>query len=213
LTILSLTTQARDGDLRPAAALARYLRRKKWPQAIATGKQVHGTKVQVVGRLSKAIEHPDTDGFLTDVPGQPLGIYTADCLPIFLADTRKSVVGLLHAGWRGVHGKILQTAVRRLRRQWKSRPSDLRYWVGPCIQPCCFEVQWDVARHFPHSRRRRGDRWTLDLPKEIRRQARQLGLKEQSRKSTEACTMHRRRHFSFRRNATPKRQISIIVFT
>lgn len=196
--------------MRPAPALRRWLMGKKWPQAIATGRQVHGTKIQIVPRLSRAKEYPDVDGFLTDQERQLVGIYTADCLPVLIADHQRGVIGALHAGWRGVRGKILTEALRQMRRRWRTQAGDVEFWFGPCIQACCFEVGWDVARHFPVSRRRRAGRWTVNLPQEVRREARRLGLREAKRRSLTACTMHESRYFSFRRDGGRERQISII---
>ena len=142
-------------------------------------------------------------------PGQPLGIFTADCVAIFLAAPSQGVIGLLHAGWRGVRGGILIKALRQLQRRWGCSPRQVRVWMGPSIGPCCFDVRWDVARHFPATRRRHGDRWTVDLGKEIARQARQAGA--QVLKGTPACTTHQPLYHSFRRNHTDDRQISVIL--
>lgn len=209
----AFTTKRRQGDARAVGALPRLLKTRGWPEAVATAEQVHGTRVLTVPRLRKPEKYAGADGLLTDQASQPLAIFTADCASIFLADKKGRAVGVLHAGWRGVRGGILRQALRLLRRRWRIPPGDLRAWLGPCIGPCCFEVQWEVARYFPATRRRKEDRWQVDLAEEIRRQARRLGLQFLRRKAPASCTMHDRRFYSYRRDRSDQRMASVIMRT
>jgi YfiH family protein len=172
---------------------------------------VHGNRIAVATRLNKSKKFPGVDGLLTDQANLPLAIFTADCASIFIADKKQKVVGVLHAGWRGVQTQILAKAVRLIWRKWRISSRALSVWLGPCIGPCCFEVQWDVARHFPKTRRRSGDRWTVHLARELRLQAKALGVGWLLKNTLEECTMHGSRHFSYRRDKTSKRQASIIM--
>jgi YfiH family protein len=222
-----LTTTRRDGHLRAPARLKKFLKTKKWPAAIATAEQVHKNHVVVASRLSAPKTFRGADGLLTDQPMQPLGIFTADCLSIFVSEETRGIVGVLHAGWRGVRSGILREAVRLMRRRWSVRPRHVQYWLGPCIGACCFEVQWDVARYFPKTRRRSPLGWRVDLAGEIKTQARRMGLRARPDRSPAApgqlaseqyrqpaaCTMHGRSYFSYRRDKTADRQISIVMRT
>jgi polyphenol oxidase len=210
-SIIAFTSTRRHGNARTRSGLNRILRARHLPTSIATGKQVHGTHVRVIPKLNRGKEYPATDGFLTREKGQPLGIFTADCTPIFLSAPSQGVVGLLHAGWRGVRAGILKKAFDVMRRRWGCKPRDVRVWLGPCIGPCCFEVRWDVARYFPTARQVQGDRWIVDLAKDVQRQARRLGLN--MRGGIPGCTRHQTRYHSFRRNSTEERQISVIMRT
>ena len=207
--ILTFTTTRRDGNARTRPRLLAILRLKGLPETIATGKQVHGCRIRIVPPLTRAREYPATDGLLTKEKGQLLGVFTADCAPIFLSAPSQGVVGLLHAGWRGVRAGILKKAYGVMRRRWRCKPRDVRVWLGPCIGPCCFEVRWDVARHFPVTRRRMGSRWSGDLANEVLRQARRLGLTVKGK--TPGCTRHQTRYHSFRRDKTDQRQVSVIM--
>jgi YfiH family protein len=207
--IISFTTTRRHGNARHPATLRKVLTSRNLPLMIATAKQVHGTRIVVIPKLRRAKRYPGVDGFLTAEPGQPLGIFTADCAAIFLSAPSQGVIGLLHAGWRGVHGGILFKALRQLRKRWGCSPRRVHVWMGPSIGPCCFEVRWDVARHFPATRFRQGDRWVVDLGKEIARQARQYGATVLP--GIPACTKHQTRYHSFRRNQTDERQISVLM--
>ncbi len=208
---VSFVTGARDGDARAPGQLARLLRKRKFPVTFAAGKQVHGNAVHLIPRLNRARIIPRIDGLLTDASQQPLVIFTADCVPVFLEAGDARVIGMLHAGWRGVHHRILARAVAKIRQKWHIPPSSIRAWSGPHIGSCCFEVQWDVAKHFPRTRKRFGQRWKVDLEGELRAQARQIGLKWVAKKGFRGCTMHEVQYHSYRRNQTPKRQVSVIM--
>jgi YfiH family protein len=211
LTVLSFTTVGRDGNARAPGALAKLLRSKKFPETFACAEQVHGSLVQIVPKLTAAKKYPKADGLLTDAPAQPLAIFTADCVPVFMSADQGRVVGLLHAGWRGIRLKILKKAVRLLRTKWGIPARQAQIWLGPNIGPCCFEVKWDVARYFPVSRKRAKDRWRIDLGKELRAQARRLGVQFLSVKSSTRCTMHNHQFHSYRRNQTARRLASVIM--
>jgi YfiH family protein len=145
------------------------------------------------------------------LPNQPLAIFTADCVPVFLIAEQAGVVGLLHAGWRGVRGHILARAVRQMRRRWHVSPPAIRAWAGPSIGPCCFEVQWDTARYFPSTRRRSKGAWRVDLVGELHHQAKRLGIRWSRKNPSQGCTMHGSRYYSYRRDKTDKRQVSVIM--
>lgn len=208
-TVFSRTTNRRDGHLREPQRLNRYLRRQQWPTAIATAEQVHRVRIAVVPPLAAPRTFRGADGLLTDAPRQPLGIFTADCVPVFVSAGRGRVVGLLHAGWRGVQGGIVKEAFRLIWRRWRIAPRLTEFWVGPAIGPCCFEVQWDAARHFPASRARQGDRWRVDLADAIQRQVRRFGGRWKGARS--ACTRCDGGYFSYRAGDEASRQISLIM--
>jgi YfiH family protein len=208
--LVAFTTSRRHGNARRPETLRKILAAHRAQGPMATAKQVHGTRVRVIPKLSRPRHYPGVDGFLTAEIGQPLGIFTADCAPIFLSAPSHGVIGLLHAGWKGVRGGILREALRKLRQRWSIRSSAVRLWLGPSIGPCCFEVQWDVARHFPASRKRWKDRWTVDLQKEVRAQAKRAGAVVINARDA-GCTRHQSRYYSFRRDQTNHRQISVIL--
>jgi YfiH family protein len=88
------------------------------------------------------------DGLLTDTPKLLLGVKTADCVPILLADVKRRAVAAVHAGWRGSLARIAEKAVGRMRMEFGSRPRDLVAALGPAIGPCCYEVGAEVTKAF-----------------------------------------------------------------
>jgi YfiH family protein len=101
-------------------------------------KQVHGLHVVAVAGSGSA--QVEADGMITDSVGIALGIQVADCVPLLLADTRRRVVGALHAGWRGTVAGMAAMGVRRMAEEFGSQKEDVIAAVGPSIGPCCYAV-------------------------------------------------------------------------
>jgi hypothetical protein len=115
------------------------------PDELRFGRQVHGPVV----RRAAGTGQPG-DGLWTDSPGEPLLVFTADCLPVALARTNggSPAIAALHVGWRGLLAGIVAAAVSGL------GGGRLAATIGPGIGPCCYEVGADVAEPF---RERFGD--------------------------------------------------------
>jgi hypothetical protein len=115
-----------------------------WP--LITGKQIHSDIVHCVS------DPPDHvlagDGLITRTPGILLAVLTADCLPIIVVDTRLHAVGVFHAGWRGTLKRIAEKGVGEMRRQFGSRPTDLKAAIGPGIRACCYQVGAEIRDKF-----------------------------------------------------------------
>jgi len=88
------------------------------------------------------------DGLYTLDANLLLGILTADCVPVLIADTRTHAVAALHAGWRGTLERIVERGVGLLRERLGCRPQDLIVAIGPSIGPCCFQVGGEVQERY-----------------------------------------------------------------
>lgn len=128
--------------------------------SIASGYQVHGADVALIGPQDRGGVRPSTDVLLTNQPGIPLMQRFADCTPLVLYDPVHRVLGLAHAGWRGTVLGVALEAVRAMVQAFGSRLADIIAGVGPSIGPCCYEIGPQVATQvrdaFPE-----GDRWLL----------------------------------------------------
>jgi purine-nucleoside/S-methyl-5'-thioadenosine phosphorylase / adenosine deaminase len=109
------------------------------PELLCFGRQVHGATVRRAGSTGEP-----GDGLWTDTPGEPLLVFTADCLPIAVAraDGGPPAIAALHVGWRGLLAGIVATAAATLGR------GPLAAAIGPGIGPCCYEVGDEVASPF-----------------------------------------------------------------
>lgn len=115
-----------------------------WP--LIALRQVHSDLIHVVRSLPEGIL--TGDGLITGLPRIVLAILTADCLPVLLVDTRNKAVGAFHAGWRGTAARIVEKGVGLMRREFGTRPEDIRAAIGPGIQQCCYEVGEELKAKF-----------------------------------------------------------------
>ncbi len=88
------------------------------------------------------------DGLYTRDASLLLGILTADCVPVLIADTRTRAVAAFHAGWRGTVQRIVERGIGAMSQRFGCRPQDLIAAIGPSIGPCCFEVGAEVREQF-----------------------------------------------------------------
>ena len=129
-------------------------------------------------------ERPEADAVVTDRPGIMVGVRTADCYPILLADARRRAVAAVHAGWRGTVAGVVPAALEEMAASFGTRPRDVEAVIGAGIGPCCFEVGPKVANQFPgelverrrpkpHVNRRRA---FVDLPAAVESQLVEAGV-------------------------------------
>jgi YfiH family protein len=116
--------------------------------------QVHGAAVHVVRRADTASAAPPivwgdvkADAIVTDDAGCVVAVRVADCCPVLLASADDTVVGAVHAGWRGVVAGVLPEAIGALR-TLAGPDSEIMAAIGPCIGPDRFEVGAEVADEF-----------------------------------------------------------------
>ncbi len=111
-------------------------------------RQIHSDIIRcVTASDAQGLDHgvyPACDALITCDAGVTLVIFTADCTPVLLYDTRSGAVGAVHAGWRGTAADIVGKTVRAMREAFGSRPEDIRAAIGPNIGACCFETDADV---------------------------------------------------------------------
>jgi YfiH family protein len=137
---------------------------------LAWGRQVHGTRVVTVDGATTPEDVVDADGVATTSRDVAALVLTADCLPIALATP--GAVAMVHAGWGGLAGGVLQAGVDALRAL--DPDGALHAAIGPGAGACCYEVGDEVAARFPDEPRR-ADR-TLDLKGIATRRLRAAGV-------------------------------------
>jgi len=168
-------------------------------------RQVHSQAVLAVGGQSpEELDRLQADGLVTDRPGVLLTATVADCLPIYLADPRRGVIGLLHSGFRGTG--IVEQAVTLLEQAYGCAPRDLWVTIGPGIGSCCYRVDGERAALF-RSRfgecavRRQGEHPHLDLRAANLALLARLGVRRVT--VVRDCTACAPQLASFRRDGAP----------
>ena len=121
-----------------------------WRQLVLL-KQVHSNRVVALTEKPDPARAMEADGVVTKHHGLILGILTADCAPILLADHRAGVIGAVHAGWKGAADDVVYSAVLAMV-GLGADPKNIRAAIGPTISAANYEVGPEfaanlVARH------------------------------------------------------------------
>ncbi len=192
---------------------------------VVTAYQVHSARAVIVDQPFASDARPEADALVTAIPGMAIGVLTADCTPVLLADPAAKVVAAAHAGWRGAVGGILASAVEAMEQLGASRQR-IRAAIGPTIHQQNYEVGPEFKRQFldaaPGNARffalpPGGQREHFDLPGYCRLRLEDLAIGEIE--DLELCTYKNESlFFSYRRKshrneADYGRQISAIVVT
>jgi len=108
---------------------------------IITANQVHGNRVMEINAKTAAKacdEH--ADALVTAEKSVMIGVKTADCAGIIIADPVNRAVAAVHAGWRGMANKVAGKTVEFMKKRFKSDPKKLIASISPAIGPCCFII-------------------------------------------------------------------------
>jgi len=110
---------------------------------LTTVHQIHSAEVVEAGDWPDD-DRPPADALVTDRPGTLLGILTADCAPILLADAEAGVIGAAHAGWRGAVAGVAGGTIAAMEKLG-ARRDRIAAAVGPCIAKANYEVDYAFA--------------------------------------------------------------------
>jgi len=152
--------------------------------ALVTVHQVHSAEAMLVVEPWPHDERPNADAMATDRPGLLLGVLTADCAPVLLADLEAGVVGAAHAGWRGALAGVTDSAIEQMERLG-ARRDRIAAAIGPCIAQASYEVDEAFRDRFlAHEEtnarffERIGGRPHFDLPGYVRHRLLAAGVEE-----------------------------------
>jgi YfiH family protein len=153
------------------------------------------------------------DAVITNSPNRFLGILTADCLPIFVVDQKKSVIAAIHAGRQGTALHITTKVLKKMEEEFFCSPEDLLITLGPSIGPCCYEIderaflpEWELFST-PSGR----GKWRVNLAGININEMKKEGIPERQIYRVDLCTRcHHDLFFSYRKEGRTGRQLSFI---
>lgn len=123
-----------------------FLKNKFGLSKIFTASQTHSDIVHVCDHdFTNGIEG---DALITNKKGCAVGVFTADCLPIFLFDAKKQIVSAIHSGWKGVYKEIILNTINKFKEDFDSRIENIMVHIGPHNMKCCYEVGDDLKKLF-----------------------------------------------------------------
>ncbi len=206
----SLNLALHVGDDAAVVARNRAVLRNRLPAEPVWMNQVHGTAVI---DAANAAPNATADAAVTTTPGVVCVVMTADCLPVLLAAADGHVVGIAHAGWRGLANGVIEATVSRMH----TDPGGVLAYLGPAIGPAAYEVGADVRDAFcagdPEAQAgfapKPGGKFWCDLYTLARQRLARAGVTRIH--GGTACTFAERdRFFSFRRDGRTGRTASLI---
>jgi polyphenol oxidase len=180
--------------------------------------QIHGNEGIIVEDHIPAFEI-DGDYLITAKPHVGIGVLTADCLPIAIYDQKNHIAAMIHAGWRGTIGAIVQKAINQLCQEFGAAKEEMRIFFGPSAKTCCYEVGADFLQHlqsfsYAHSVIQKvGNKLYLNVPELNILQIQEIGiLRSKISQDYNFCTICDDRFYSHRRQGQAAgRQMSIIT--
>ena len=191
--------------------------------------QTHTVNVRRVTRADqgkgviKERDYRDVDGLITDVPGITLVTFYADCVPLYLVDTKRRAIGLSHSGWRGTVKRMGQATMEAMKEAFGTRPEDLIVCIGPSICQDCFEVGEEVVGEFKaafdvaywqelYRTNGKQGKYQLDLWKANEIIFREAGVKEECIHTANVCTMCNSNYlFSHRRTGEERGNLAAFL--
>lgn len=160
---------------------------------------------------------PVADAMLTGIRSVILGVKTADCIPVLLYNPGSRVVGVIHAGWRGLASHILTNTIEKLHTFYHAPVKDTYVAIGPCICRNCYEVGMEVSDRMIGTKgaeaaftRTSADKGLLDLTALACRELVSAGIPEANIAKIDRCTKCSPGFYSHRAGSR-ERQISYIT--
>ena len=180
---------------------------------IVKSKQIHEANVLDVDKtycgmgVTRESIITNADGLITDEQRVPLCIFSADCVPVLIADKKNKVVCAVHSGWRGTAKTISVNALDKMINEYKVPKEDIVCAIGPAIGKCCFEVSADVIEALSHiensekySYSKENGKYMLDLKGVNKQILLNYGIKEENIDVSDICTKCEEEYFySYRR--------------
>ena len=206
----SLNCSFGSGDDPEAVALNRARAMEmvdRSPETLVTVYQVHSHRAVVVEEPWVRANAPRADAMATNRPGVTLGILTADCAPVLLADAAAGVIGAAHAGWRGARDGVLEAVVEAMV-GLGARAERITAAVGPCIAQASYEVGPEFPDLFADAGREAGSflrpaerpgHFMFDLEGYAAQRLRKAGVGNVTYLSLDTCA-HEEAFFSYRRS-------------
>lgn len=167
---------------------------------LSTVWQVHGNDVKTVSdRDSAARTEEKFDALVSDLRGILIGVKTADCVPILIADPVSKSFAAVHAGWRGTVESIVDRAVKKLVENYSAEPENMIAAIGPAATCRNYEIGKDVIEAFEQKfstsgkllKATRPGHALIDLHLANRDQLTAFGIPSEHISTAPLCTMER----------------------
>ena len=154
--------------------------------------QVHSDKVFIYDGLNEKIKDEEGDAIITKEDNTAIGVFTADCVPIIIADVKNYIIASIHSGWRGTFNSIVTKTLDKMLNEFNIDINETKVFIGPHIRQCCYEVSEDLKKSFVEKTKIKEDILfkgrNLSLEECILKDLREFGISEDNIYSLNLCT-------------------------
>ncbi|MDV4151242.1 peptidoglycan editing factor PgeF [Clostridium sp. AL.422] len=154
--------------------------------------QIHSDKIHVYDDISGSIKNEEGDAIITKEKNTAIGVFTADCVPIIIADIKNNIIASIHSGWRGTFNSIVLKTLEKMVDEFKIDLNETKVFIGPHIRQCCYEVSEELKESFVEKTKIQEDLLfkgrNLSLEECILKDLREFGVKENNIYSLKLCT-------------------------
>jgi polyphenol oxidase len=182
------------------------------PKTVVSAEIVHGNKISIVSKTDGGNIIAGADGLIAQSKNIYLSVTSADCLPIFLFDHKKEIVGMVHAGWRSLEKNILAKTIKEIT-ELDGQPENILVGIGPSICQKHYEVGSEIAEKFagyPEAIKNDCGKIYLNIKKIALLQLLELGVKKKNIEIIPECTFEfPGKYFSARRDQ--KKEVEAMV--
>ena len=153
--------------------------------------QIHSDKVYIYNG-NETLKNEEGDGLITNKEETAVGVFTADCVPIIIADVKKNVIAAIHSGWRGTFNSIVLKTLEKMKSEFNTNKDDIKIFIGPHIRQCCYEVSEELKKDFINKTKMSEEVLfkgrNLSLEECILKDVRSFGVQEKNIYSLNLCT-------------------------
>ena len=154
--------------------------------------QIHSDKVYIYDNSNKSIKDEEGDALITKEENTAVGVFTADCVPVIIADVKNNVIASIHSGWRGTFNSIVIRTLEKMVSEFNIDINATKIFIGPHIRQCCYEVSEELKESFIEKTKINKDLLfkgrNLSMEECILKDLRGFGIREDNIYSLKLCT-------------------------
>lgn len=154
--------------------------------------QIHSDNVFVYNKINGDIRSKEGDALITKEENTAIGVFTADCVPIIIADVKNNIIASIHSGWKGTFNSIVLKTLNKMQKDFNIDINETKVFIGPHIRQCCYEVSYELKESFIKKTKIEESKLfkdrNLSMEECILKDIREFGIKESNIYSLKLCT-------------------------
>lgn len=154
--------------------------------------QIHSDKIYKYDKNYINIKEEEGDALITKEENVAIGVFTADCVPVIIANEKSNVIATIHSGWKGTFNSITLKTLLKMKDEFNIDINETKVFIGPHIRKCCYEVSEELKEKFLEKTKISEDKLfdgrKLSMQECILKDLREFGINENNIYSLDLCT-------------------------